>query len=293
MTASARATAAVAALVAIVGITVSWWALALWPVDSATPEWFLRTREVCFGSVRNGLPNAGGWLLLVGQPLGMLTILAVVWPEDLSAGFARLMRHLPGQIVTGAVAAGLVAGLAGVAVRVAGASIDTFSPGTAADQAAVLTRIDDAPPETALIDQHGTTVTLDQFSGRPVLVTFAYAHCDTVCPLVVNDVTTAAARLVEQRPAVLVITLDPWRDTPGRLGAMAGAWRLFGDARVLSGDPARVERTLNAWRIPRVRNDRTGELSHPALVYVLGADQRIHYVVPGGVENIIAAVKRL
>jgi cytochrome oxidase Cu insertion factor (SCO1/SenC/PrrC family) len=106
-------------------------------------------------------------------------------------------------------------------------------------------------------------------------------------------VLAAAGRLVDDPPAVLVVTLDPWRDTPGRLGAIADAWRLTGDARVLSGAPDVVERALNAWRIPRVRNERTGDLSHPSIVYVIGPNGRIAYVVPGGADMIAAAVRKL
>jgi cytochrome oxidase Cu insertion factor (SCO1/SenC/PrrC family) len=111
--------------------------------------------------------------------------------------------------------------------------------------------------------------------------------------MVVADVQAAAARLVEERPVVLVVTLDPWRDTPGRLPAIADAWNLTGDARVLSGRAEVVERVLNAWRIPRVRNERTGDLSHPSLVYVIGRSGRIAYVVPGGADAIAAAVREL
>jgi protein SCO1/2 len=148
-----------------------------------------------------------------------------------------------------------------------------------------------------LIDQAGRNVTLEMFRGRPVLVTFAYAHCETVCPAVVADVLTVAARVPDARPAVVIVTLDPWRDTPSRLPAIAAAWRahfdLRGDVRVLSGTPDIVERVLNAWRIPRVRNERTGDISHPSLVYVIGGDGRIAYVVTGGVDTIAAAVRAL
>jgi cytochrome oxidase Cu insertion factor (SCO1/SenC/PrrC family) len=66
-----------------------------------------------------------------------------------------------------------------------------------------------------------------------------------------------------------------------------------GEARVLSGAPEVVERVLNAWRIPRARNERTGALSHPSLVYVIGPDGRIAYVVGGNAEVIAAAVRAL
>jgi protein SCO1/2 len=262
-------------------------------VEASAPEWLLRTREVCFGAAADGLPNAGGWVLLVGQPLGMLLLLGAVWPVELRAGLRRVLADGGGQMAAGAVAAVLVAGVAGVVVRVGGREIEPFSAGGGRDLAAALTRIDDAAPAMALVDQNGQTVSLDAFRGRPVFVTFAFAHCETVCPLVVADVLEAAARLPDDPPAVLIVTLDPWRDTPGRLPAMAASWRLFGDARVLSGDPDTVERALNAWRVPRVRNGRTGDLSHPTLVYVLGRDGRIAYVLPGGADLIAAAVRTL
>lgn len=288
-----RGRAVLAALSTIVLITVAWWTLALWPADATTPAWFLRTREVCFGAARDGLPNAGGWILLVGQPLGMVGLLAAIWPHELRAGLARLLGRMPGQLATGAVAAGLIAGLGSVAIRVSGAGVESFSAGTDRDRAATLTRIDDQPPAMTLVDQHGETVTLASLHGRPVLVTFAYAHCVTVCPLAISDVAAAAERLTVEQPIILVVTLDPWRDTPSRLAAMASDWRLTGDAHVLSGEPVAVERVLNAWRIPRVRNERTGDLSHPSLVYVIDRDGRIAYALPGGADAIVAAVRAL
>lgn len=293
MTSAARGSVAVAALWLIVLVTASWWALALWPVDATAPEWFVRTREVCFGATRDGLPDAGGWILLIGQPIGMVLFLAVVWPTDLRVGFANMMGRISGLLATGALAAGIVAGLGGVFVRVAGAGVETFSAGASRELAAGLTRINDAPPAMALVDQRGDTITLDAFGGRPVLLTFAFAHCETICPVVVSDVITAAARLMEEKPAVLIVTLDPWRDTPTRLPAMAEVWRLTGDARVLSGEPDVVNRALNAWRIPRIRNERTGDVSHPSLVYVIDRNGRIAYALPGGADAIVAAVKAL
>ena len=80
---SARPGQVLPALAMILVITVSWWTLALWPIDTATaPEWLTLTREVCFGTAGGGLPNAGGWLLLVGQPLGMLLVLFAVWGRE-------------------------------------------------------------------------------------------------------------------------------------------------------------------------------------------------------------------
>ena len=156
-----------------------------------------------------------------------------------------------------------------------------------------LTRVNDEAPAFALVDQRGQTISLDRFRGRPVLVTFAYAHCETVCPMVVADVLSAQRQLVDRSPAVVIITLDPWRDTPSRLESIAGGWHMGAETHLLSGAPPVVERALNAWRVPRVRNEKTGDLSHPSVVYVIGLDGRITYVVQGNADTIAAAVHAL
>jgi cytochrome oxidase Cu insertion factor (SCO1/SenC/PrrC family) len=291
MTSDGRSSAAVGALGAIVAITASWWALALWPVGTDAPEWFLRTREVCFGASADSLPHAGGWLLLVGQPAGMLLVLVAVWGAELREGLSRTLARLAGQLVVGATSAALVAGIAAVAMRVSTAGQEAFAI-NASDVAAQLTRVNDAAPPLALVDQSGQEVSLESFRGRPVLVTFAFAHCATVCPLIVSDVLTVRSQ-VDGPPPVLVITLDPWRDTPSRLPTIASSWNLGPDAHVLSGPIERVERTLNAWRIPRTRNQKTGDIVHPSMVYVIGPDGRIAYVVTGGAGAIAAAVRVL
>jgi cytochrome oxidase Cu insertion factor (SCO1/SenC/PrrC family) len=292
VTASARAWNAVAALGIIGAITASWWALALWPVSTEAPDWLLRTRLVCFGSDATRLPNAGGWVLLVGQPLGMIGLLAVVWGSELRAGIGLVMTRAAGQIAAGVCLATLVAGIAGTVVRVRTAGLEPFPTGTA-DIAGQLTRVNDAAPRLVLTDQAGGEVSLEAFRGRPVLVAFAFGHCETVCPLIVADVMTARGRLTGRAPTVLIVTLDPWRDTPSRLPSIAKQWKLDAGAHVLSGAPDEVERALNAWRVPRVRNLKTGDISHPSMVYVIGADGRITYVVNGGADAIVAAVSAL
>jgi protein SCO1 len=203
------------------------------------------------------------------------------------------MHRVSGQLIVGAAAALLIAGVLGVVVRVQVADARPFATSSTEAVASQLNRLNDVPKPLSLVDQSGRTVTLEQFRGRPVLVTFAYAHCETVCPLLVNDVLGARDALASPKPAVLIVTLDPWRDTPSRLGAMAERWGASGDVHVLSGAPDSVERVLNAWRVPRARNERTGDVSHPSVVYVIGADGRIAYVVNGSRPVIRAAVEAL
>jgi len=292
MTTAWRGWVALSALAVILAITASWWTLALWPAADA-PAWLVLTRETCFGTAATGLPDAGGWMALTGQPLGMLLVLFAGWGRDVNAGLRAALKGVGGQLVVGVAAALLIAGVFGVVMRVGVGDARPFASSPTEEVAVQLNRLNDTPRPLSLVDQAGRTVTLEQFRGRPVLVTFAYAHCETVCPTLVSDVLGARDALALPKPVVLIVTLDPWRDTPSRLGAIAERWGARGDVHVLSGVPDSVERVLNAWRVPRARNERTGDVSHPSIVYVVGTDGKIAYVLNGSQPVIRAAVEAL
>ena len=76
-------TAGVGALAFLLLVTAAWWALALLPVPGETPEWLARTRAVCFNATESGLPDASGWLLLIGTVIfsGTVALLALGGPR--------------------------------------------------------------------------------------------------------------------------------------------------------------------------------------------------------------------
>lgn len=288
-----RGRAALAALAAVVGITAAWWTLALWPAPAA-PVWLERTRAVCFGATPAGGPDTAGWLLLVGEPAGMLAILVVVWGRELRAELAWLgarwarslgLTLLPLPVLA---LAALTTTARSRAARAADGAARAVAPPTAGFR-----RLNRSAPPLALVDQHGDTVRLEQFRGRPVLIAFAYGHCETVCPLLVHDVVEASARLGQAAPVLLVVSLDPWRDTPDRLGALAAQWRLPGGAHALSGGVAAVEATLAAWGVPYARDTTSGAIVHGTPIVLLDRQGRIAYAVTGGVTDIIRYAGRL
>lgn len=286
-----RAALALAALAAILAVTAAWWTLALWPASPTVPAWVERTRAVCFGVAPGGLPSGAGWLSLVGEPVGMLGFLLVVWGDAVREGIRALRRSWGGRLALAGAGALLLVGLAAVGARVRGAGAGARFDARAGAGDPV--RVDRAPPPLALVDQHGDTVRLAQFRGRPVVVAFAYAHCETVCPAIVHDVTRAVAEARERRPVLLVVTLDPWRDTPARLPHLAAEWQLPGEGRVLGGDVGAVTRVLDAWGVSRARDAATGEIVHASSVYVLGPEGRIAFVATGPAPRLGELLRRL
>jgi protein SCO1/2 len=70
-------------------------------------------------------------------------------------------------------------------------------------------------PRFALTDQFGRRVSLAQFRGRPVLLTFMQANCTQLCPLVAESVRRTVDELgsASRKIAFVAVSTDPEGDT--------------------------------------------------------------------------------
>lgn len=279
---------AVVALGAILVITAAWWALALWPLEPTAPQWLLRTREVCFGATHSGLPHAGGWLLLIGEPIGLIGFLLVVWGAELRDGLARMQSRLAGRVLVLAVVVAVVTGLFASVRRVAATSGGGGEP--FALNAELPARGTAPAPALLLADQHGEQVSLAQFGGRWVLITFAFGHCDDICPVIVEHTRRGRADEGATDIPILVVSLDPWRDTPDRLPGIASTWQLEGEDRVLSGSIDVVNATLDRWRIARERDPNSGMIAHGSTIVLVDPAGREAWRVEGAPQRIREAI---
>jgi cytochrome oxidase Cu insertion factor (SCO1/SenC/PrrC family) len=258
---------ALVALATIVAITAAWWALALWPASATLPEWLSRTRAACFGAEPGSLPDAGGWVLLVGEPLGMAGVLIAIWGRELASDLERLRAHPRLRLLGTGLSIAVIVALAVFGVRVARA----YASGrpSAATEPGVLTRPRVGVPSIPLVDQSGRRVLLTDFHGQSVLLTFAFGHCTTVCPTLVTDLIAARRAAHRGDVRLIVVTLDPWRDTPDRLPSLAAHWDLAPGDRVLSGSVADIDAVLAALGIGRARNETSGGIEHGATVMLV------------------------
>ncbi len=320
---------AVIGLVGLVLVTIAWWALALWPVEGMPPAWLERARAVCFNAGPSGLPDASGWLLLVGQPIGMLAVLMVIAGDAVRLGVRRALASPAGLLGVAGVAGLLVAGVVLATLRVLDAPRDAeWLEVAGARVPASYPRLDRPLPELAgLVDQHGDAFDWGRVAGRPALLTFGFGHCATVCPMTVMNARQARDRFrAEGREMdLVVITLDPWRDTPARLpslarqfhlaaggasaddasgagdatdatgaaGAMGAAGRGASGSYLLSGPVEAVNAALDALQVARERVLDTGDIVHPALVYLLDGAGTIVYAASGHADLIEELARRM
>lgn len=73
-----------------------------------------------------------------------------------------------------------------------------------------------------LLDQHAEAFTLEQLKGRWSLIYFGFTHCPDICPTTLSSLTQLQKVLnedVAEKTQVVLVSLDPARDTPEVLKA--------------------------------------------------------------------------
>ncbi|WP_244814531.1 SCO family protein [Caballeronia sp. Lep1P3] len=78
----------------------------------------------------------------------------------------------------------------------------------------------------SLPDTSGKTRTLADFKGKAVVLFFGYTHCPDVCPTTLAELSQAMQQLGDKSKdvQVLMVTVDPARDTPQLLGQYVSAF---------------------------------------------------------------------
>jgi protein SCO1/2 len=69
----------------------------------------------------------------------------------------------------------------------------------------------------SLYDQNGETVTQDALKGHWSLVFFGYTYCPDVCPTTLAELNRAAKHITKDDLEVILVSVDPSRDTPKQL----------------------------------------------------------------------------
>ena len=115
--------------------------------------------------------------------------------------------------------AALIAFALGVALAMHGTST-TQPPGTSA--AETIATVFDAPrplPAFALIDSRSQPVRPADLAGERTWLFFGFTACPDVCPATLSIIASALDQLPDaERPRVLMVSVDPERDSPERLG---------------------------------------------------------------------------
>ena len=263
-------------------ITTGWWWAAFYQLPISAPTWLARAQAICFGLAPSGLPETYGWWQLILAPLSLLAALIAVWGVPLAHALRKVSHRWPGRVVLVVVLVVVAAEVSWIGGRIAdglAASGPQEYPAQTGPFPIDYPRQKKIAPPIELTQAGGAPFRLQDLQGSPVVITFAYGLCDTICPVLVERARQGVMESEIAGARLVVVTLDPWRDRVSSLPGIAQRWKVQNSAILVSGPVEDVEDVLTSYRVPRSRDLSNGEITHPPLVIVIDAQGRLAYTL--------------
>jgi len=127
-------------------------------------------------------------------------------------------------------------------------------------------------------------VTEGDFRGKPMVLFFGYANCESICTVALPLMGAALNALGDSGDAItpVMITVDPEHDTPEYLARAMARYhpRMVG----LTGTPAALAEARQAFQVQvvQVAEDPVGEpiYAHGGFIYLIDAGGNVVSVLP-------------
>ncbi|MFT3756083.1 MAG: SCO family protein [Pseudoxanthomonas sp.] len=129
-----------------------------------------------------------------------------------------------------------------------------------------------------LTDQAGRSTDWRTRRGKPQLVSMFYTSCQYICPLIVDSGKAIEKNLTpaqQRRLGILLISMDPPRDTPAALQSVVEKRKLDSTRWTLASPSADDVRAVAGVLGIRYRQLADGEFNHSSALILLDADGRI------------------
>ncbi len=155
-----------------------------------------------------------------------------------------------------------------------------------------------------LLDQDGNVVTEKDILGKPQLIYFGFSYCPDVCPLALQQMGAAQARVDPEGTFFqpIFFSVDPERDTPESLKLYVTANGFPDNLMGLTGTAEQVEVAKKAYKIYAQKApdpDLTGgyTVDHVSLIYLMDAsgnfvDVFTHNSTVDDISKRLAAFKK-
>lgn len=144
------------------------------------------------------------------------------------------------------------------------------------------------PPPFTLKNSLGKRVSLAQFRGEAVLLTFIYDHCPDVCPLIVANLHTALLKLgpLARRLQIVAISVDPKGDTPSTVKAFLAAHEMTGRMEYLIGSYKELSPVWRAYgvQVEASPDQRENTVGHSAFLYGITGHGKAVVLYPSNFE---------
>lgn len=143
-----------------------------------------------------------------------------------------------------------------------------------------------ALPDFSLLDQNGDPVNAETFQGQWDIVFFGFTNCPDICPTTLQTLAAAKRELVaagvEPLPRIVLVSVDPERDTPSQMGQYID---YFGAGNLgVTGELAEIKKltkTLGIYFQKQVADGGNYGVDHSAAVLVFNPAGEFHALFSG------------
>src|SRR5207248_7742315 len=131
-------------------------------------------------------------------------------------------------------------------------------------------------PDFLLKVQFGNSISLVQFKGKPVVLTFLYTHCPDVCPLTAEKLHATMQSLGSnaQQVAVLAVSMDPKGDTAAAAQNFSKVHKLGDYFHYLLGTHNELAPVWASYSVDAQAATSSGSVNHSSAIYVIDKQGR-------------------
>lgn len=131
-----------------------------------------------------------------------------------------------------------------------------------------------AAPAFSLTDQHGRQVTLSDFRGKAVLLTFMDTQCTEICPVIAQEILLARRDLgaASSKVAFVAVNVNPNANSVSAVEHFSQIHGLAGLSNwyFLTGSAAALRAVWKEYNIQVIVPKGRGQTTHAAYMYFIG-----------------------
>ncbi len=157
-------------------------------------------------------------------------------------------------------------------------------------------------PGFTLRGENGQPISLRQFLGRPVILTFIDPLCRNLCPFEAKVLDRVVAEMpAAQRPVIVAVSVNQWADARSNLLLDKTKWSLPGDWHWAVGSPQALARVWKDYEIgvsaatQTIAGITVHRITHTEAAYILDSKgyKRALYLYPFRVTDVESTLRSL
>ena len=191
-------------------------------------------------------------------------------------------RNLTGAVVPAIAVAGLAALGALVLVGTNGFGREAAAP----PRDCIIENADGVGGPIDLVDANGAHITQADFAGEPAVIYFGFTHCPDICPTTMYTLAEALAAPGGYDVQPILVTVDPARDTPQRMGEYVHTEGFPPGLVGLSGSREQIDAAARSFQVHHSTSPIAGapadqyNVDHSSLLYVVDRNWRTVSIIP-------------